>query len=180
MHPTCVVSVTSTKDVALSVFLSTVGGQVFPGKCDFAVRSGGHTPFAGAANINQGITIDLSALNQVTPSKDLSTVTLGPGNRWSQVYTKLDALGIAIGGGRVAIVGVGGLTLGGGVSFFSPRYGFVCDNIIRFEVVLATGVAVNVTQTSYPDLWVALKGGSNNFGVVTQFQSTAFTQGKFW
>lgn len=72
-----------------------------------------HTPFAGAANIQQGITIDLSALNQVTPSAGLSTVTVGPGNRWEDVYLKLDALGIAIGGGRVAIVGVGGLTLGG-------------------------------------------------------------------
>jgi FAD/FMN-containing dehydrogenase len=65
-------------------------------------------------------------------------VTVGPGNRWADVYSKLDALGIAIGGGRSASVGVGGLTLGGGVSFFSPRYGFVCDNIIRYEVSLLT------------------------------------------
>ena len=72
-----------------------------------------HTPFSGAANIEKGITIDLSRLNQVTPSSDLSTVTVGPGNRWADVYSKLDALEIAIGGGRVAIVGVGGLTLGG-------------------------------------------------------------------
>ncbi|KAK5701717.1 hypothetical protein LTR97_004535 [Elasticomyces elasticus] len=150
VHPTCVVSATNTLDVALSVFLLIIGGQVFPGQCDFAVRSGGHTPFVGAANIQEGITIDLSALNQVTPSKDLSTVTVGPGNRWSQVYSKLDALGIAVGGGRVAIV------------------------------VLATGIAVNVTKSSYPDLWVALKGGSNNFGIVTAFESTAFKQGKFW
>lgn len=55
----------------------------------------------------------MSQLNQVTPSGDLSTVTVGPGNRWADVYSKLDALGIAIGGGRVATVGVGGLTLGG-------------------------------------------------------------------
>ena len=40
-------------------------------------------------------------------------MTVGPGNRWADVYSKLDALGIAIGGGRVATVGVGGLTLGG-------------------------------------------------------------------
>lgn len=78
----------------------------------------------------------MSQLNQVTPSRDLSTVTVGPGNRWADVYSKLDALGVAIGGGRSAAVGVGGLTLGGGISFFSPRYGFVCDNIIRYEVSL--------------------------------------------
>jgi len=39
---------------------------------------------------------------------------------------------------------------------------------------------VNATQTSYPDLWKALKGGSNNFGVVTAFEATAFKQGKLW
>jgi hypothetical protein len=99
-----------------------------------------HTPFAGAANIDHGITIDLSQLNQVTPSRDLSTVTVGPGNRWADVYFKLDALGIAIGGGRSAAVGVGGLTLGGGMSFFSPRYGFVCDNIVRYEVSLLLSI----------------------------------------
>ncbi|KAK4546444.1 hypothetical protein LTR36_002121 [Oleoguttula mirabilis] len=180
VDPTCVVSVSSSKDVALAVFILNLGGKVFPGECDFAVRSGGHTPFAGAANIQQGITLDLSALNQVTPSADLSTVTIGPGNRWEHVYLQLDALGIAIAGGRVAIVGVGGLTLGGGVSFFSPRYGFVCDSIVRFEVVLPSGLIVNATESSYPDLWLALKGGSNNFGIVTAFEATAFEQGELW
>lgn len=81
-----------------------------------------HTTFAGSANIQSGVTIDLSALNQVTPSKDLSIVTVGPGNRWADVYVKLDALGIAIGGGRVACVGVGGLTLGGGLLCAARRY----------------------------------------------------------
>jgi len=55
----------------------------------------------------------LSALNQVTPAADMKSVVVGPGNRWADVYLKLDALGIGIGGGRVARVGVGGLTLGG-------------------------------------------------------------------
>jgi FAD/FMN-containing dehydrogenase len=89
--------------------------------CQLSLAS--HTPFAGAANIEQGITIDLSRLNQVTPSKDLSTVTIGPGNRWANVYLKLDALGIAIGGGRVATVGAGGLTLGG-IASYGPTDGF--------------------------------------------------------
>jgi FAD/FMN-containing dehydrogenase len=79
----------------------------------FWLTPSSHTPFAGAANAEDGITIDLSRLNQVTPSSNLSTVTIGPGNRWSDVYLQLDALGIAIGGGRVGTVGAGGLTLGG-------------------------------------------------------------------
>lgn len=50
----------------------------------------------------------------------------------------------------------------------------------RSQVVLPSGAIVNATQKSYPDLWLALKGGSNNFGIVTAFESTAFKQGKFW
>ena len=72
-----------------------------------------HTPFAGAANIQRGVTIDLQSLNQIDVAQDNKTVALGPGNRWVAVYLKLDALGLATSGGRVATVGVGGLSLGG-------------------------------------------------------------------
>ncbi|KAM0720177.1 hypothetical protein Q7P37_004313 [Cladosporium fusiforme] len=180
LQPACIVSPTDSRDVAVAVTLLNLGGSALPGECDFAVRSGGHTPSSGAANIERGVTIDLRKLNQVTPSEDLSTVTVGPGNNWGRVYSKLDELGIAIGGGRVSTVGVGGLTLGGGISFFSPRKGFVCDDVVRFEIVLPSGLIVNATEKSYPDLWKALKGGSNNFGIVTAFESKAFEQGKFW
>ena len=72
-----------------------------------------HTPWAGAANIENGITIDLSNLNQVSVAEDKSTVTVGPGNSWHRVYNEVVSKGIVVGGGRVAIVGVGGLVLGG-------------------------------------------------------------------
>lgn len=51
---------------------------------------------------------------------------------------------------------------------------------LRSQVVLPSGNIVNATQSSHSDLWLALRGGSNNFGVVTAFESTAFEQGKFW
>jgi FAD/FMN-containing dehydrogenase len=71
--------------------------------------------WAGAANIERGVTLDLSALNQVIVStSDNQTITsIGPGARWKDVYLKLDALNLTVTGGRVAEVGVGGLTLGG-------------------------------------------------------------------
>jgi hypothetical protein len=50
----------------------------------------------------------------------------------------------------------------------------------RLQVVLPSGKIVNATQKSHPDLWLTLRGGSNNFGIVTAFESTAFEQGKFW
>ena len=72
-----------------------------------------HTPWAGAANLEDGITIDLSNLNQVLVAEDKSTVIVGPGNSWHRVYSEIVPKGIVVGGGRVAIVGVGGLVLGG-------------------------------------------------------------------
>lgn len=139
-----------------------------------------HTPFGGAANIDDGITFDLQKLNEVTVSSNKKTVRIGPGNRWGDVYLKLDALNLATSGGRVSIVGAGGLITGGGVSFFSPRYGYVCDNVENFEVVLASGQIVNANARSNPDLWRALRGGSNNFGIVTAFDMRTFPQGNFW
>ena len=103
-------------------------------ECQFAVKSGGHGMFTGASNIQQGITIDLLNLNQITVSSDKTQVSVGAGNRWYDVYTKLDPMGISVIGGRVAGIGVGGLTLGGGISFFSGRYGWACDNVNNYEV----------------------------------------------
>ena len=57
----------------------------------------------------------------------------------------------------------------GGISFFSPRYGFTCDNVVNYEIVLANGEIVNANTTSQPELFAALKGGQNNFGIVTRF-----------
>ena len=59
---------------------------------------------------------------------------MGPGNTWYDVYSKLDPIGLSVIGGRVAAIGVGGLTLGGGISFFSGRYGWACDNVDTYEV----------------------------------------------
>jgi FAD/FMN-containing dehydrogenase len=96
------------------------------------------------------------------------------------VYAHLDPLRLSVAGGRAAQVGVGGLTTGGGISYFSPRYGWTCDTVLNFEVVLADGSIVNANETQNPDLMVALRGGSSNFGVVTRVDLMAFEQGPVW
>ncbi|WPG99208.1 Hypothetical protein R9X50_00201900 [Acrodontium crateriforme] len=144
------------------------------------MRSGGHAPFQSSASIVEGVTIDLQSLNQVTVSADTKTVNIGPGNRWGDVYARLAPQGLATSGGRVASVGVGGLVLGGGVSYFSAQKGFVCDTVKRFEIVLPSGRIGNATQSSHHDLWLALKGGSNNFGIVTAIEQEAFELSDFW
>lgn len=180
IHPSCIVLPTTAQDVSLTIFLLTTGNKLYLSQCQFAVKSGGHTWWPGAANIPSGITIDLASLNEISVTADRSLVRIGPGNRWADVYTVLDRLQLSTSGGRVGDVGVGGLILGGGISFFSPRFGWVCDNVMNFEIVLASGEIVNANATSHPDLQIALRGGSNNFGVITAFDMKLFTQGNLW
>jgi FAD/FMN-containing dehydrogenase len=102
--------------------------------CRFAVKSGGHGPFYGASNINGGVTIDLLNMNQISVSADKTQTLIEPGNRWVDVYSYLQPKGLTVIGGRVSDIGVGGLTLGGGISFFSGRYGWACDNVNNYQV----------------------------------------------
>ena len=145
-----------------------------------AVRSGGHLQFAGAANIQNGITFDLRGLSGIEVSSDRSTVSVGVGATWGDVYAQLDPMGLMVAGGRAAQVGVGGLTVGGGVSYFSPRYGWTCDSVVSFEVVLANGTVVEANENHNSDLLWALRGGSNNFGIVTRIDLKVFEQGLIW
>ncbi|MCJ1422326.1 hypothetical protein MMC29_000206 [Sticta canariensis] len=146
----------------------------------FAIRSGGHSPAPGAASTRGGVLIDLSLFCEVTPSEDGTSVVIETGARWMDVYKVLDEKSLAIVGGRNSAVGVGGLTLGGGLSFFSPRFGLVCSSILCYELVLASGAFVTASASTNRDLWKALKGGSNNFGIVTRFTARSFPSSKIW
>ena len=84
---------------------------------NFAIRSGGHSPSPGAANINNGVLIDMSDFNQVDYNAANSLVTIGPGQTWGDVYSHLDQYNVTVVGGRVLSVGVGGLILGGKSSY---------------------------------------------------------------
>lgn len=108
------------------------------------------------------------------------TVDLGPGNRWGHVYRTLQESGITVAGGRVADVGVSGLILGGGLSYLTARRGFACDNVVAFEVVLADGSIITADRENHVDLFRALKGGSNNFGIVTNFTMTTIQIQDIW
>ncbi|OBT52793.1 hypothetical protein VE04_06556 [Pseudogymnoascus sp. 24MN13] len=173
-EPTCRFTPRSAIEVSLGVLTLRLAN------CKFAVKSGGHAAFAGSSNIDSGIAIDLAKLNQVTVSADKTQTSVGAGNVWYDVYKKLEPMGLSVIGGRVSAIGVGGLTLGGGVSFFSNRYGWACDNVNTYQIVLADGSIREVTPSSLPDLYFALRGGGNNFGIVTRFDLNTFPQGKMW
>ena len=154
--------------------------HVLAGSCRIAIRGTGHTPFASSANIHGGVTIDLRNLKGIALSSDNSTVEIAVGETWATVYTEIDKHGLTTAGGRVGRVGVGGLILGGGLSMFSARQGFACDSVTEFKVVLASGELVHVHAGENADLWLALKGGLNNFGIVTSITMKTFTAGDIW
>ncbi|KAH6704289.1 FAD binding domain protein [Leptodontidium sp. MPI-SDFR-AT-0119] len=173
LSPACVIAPGSSQDVAEAV-------KIISGipSCQFAIKGQTHAPAAGFANINTGVTIDMTSLDSVAVNGDYTVASVGGGASWLDVYMYLDALGLAVAGGRNGAVGVGGLTLGGGISYFAPRVGWACDNVVNFEIVLASGTLTNVNATSSPDLFRSLKGGGNNFGIVTRFNLATFPQGQ--
>ncbi|KAH7304095.1 hypothetical protein B0I35DRAFT_517037 [Stachybotrys elegans] len=172
LSPSCIAAPTSAEQVSVIV-RALVGND-----CRFAVRSGGHTMHAGSANIACGVTVDLQGLDSIELNQDESIASIGPGATWGQVYQTLDPLGLTVLGGRDATVGVAGLTLGGGISWLSPRYGWACDMVQRFQIVLADGTIATVDDETRPDLLFALRGGSNNFGIVTRFDFKTIEHGQ--
>lgn len=115
LQPGCFVRPTSAEDVSKTVKVLAQAYNLDQSQ-KFAFKSGGHTSWAGAANIEDGVTIDLGSLNATILSRDRRTAAIGPGATWGQVYKALDPYGLSVTGGRVAAVGVGGLTLGGELS----------------------------------------------------------------
>lgn len=79
--------------------------------------------------------------------------------------------GVNVVGGRVTGVGVGGfITGGGGYSWKTNQYGLTTDTLIHADMVLPNGNMVTASSTSYSDLFFAIKGGGNQFGVIYNFR----------
>ncbi|KAI1120821.1 putative oxidoreductase [Nemania abortiva] len=184
LHPSCIVLPEVAADVSTAVstlsYISSLISNSSQPACKFAVRSGGHNTNVGASNIDNGVTIDLRGLNTIELSDDKSIISLGVGNTWDEVYEKLDGFNLSVAGGRSSGVGVGGLSLGGGISFFGTRYGWTSDAVLNFELVLANGSIINANTDKNPDLAAALRGGGNNFGIVTRVDMPVFQQPAFW
>ncbi|KAJ6199810.1 hypothetical protein J3E72DRAFT_437921 [Bipolaris maydis] len=168
--PHCTLIPTAALEVSILVLLSRLT------QCSFATKSGGHAAFP-ALSIEGGITVDLVKMNKLMLSADNETVAVGSGNRWKNVYDYLDPYNFAVVGGRASTVGISGLTLGGGISHHTNKYDLACDNVASYEVVSASGAIITVSEQTYPDLYWALRGGGNNFGIITTFNYETFSQG---
>jgi len=101
-------------DVAqVQSLVKTIRPHILSGICHVAIRGSGHTPFAGSANIDNGVTIDTRRLKGITLNEDKSIVEIGVGETWTAVYTQLEKHGVTVPGGRVGRIGVSGFILGG-------------------------------------------------------------------
>ena len=134
----CRVSPSSAQDVSDAVAVLTQKG------CKFAVRSGGHMVWSGAANIAQnGITIDMLDMNSVTVSEDKTVVHVEPGTLMGKVYDTLDPLGLNVVAGRSITVGVGGYMIGGACLYYSLLSGIFSNLLCHrwaLEYVAPTGI----------------------------------------
>ncbi|GME30036.1 FAD-binding domain-containing protein [Neofusicoccum parvum] len=129
----------------------------------------------GASGITDGVMIATTRLQAMELAEDNTIAKLGAGLRWGAVYNWTSQYGLGIPGGRFGDVGVPGLLLGGGISWFGSEQGWGTNSVRNFEVVLADGSIVNANASGeYSDLYWALKGGSSNFGIVTRFDCATF------
>ncbi|KAF7540345.1 hypothetical protein G7054_g1500 [Neopestalotiopsis clavispora] len=169
LHPWAIVQPRNTSEVS-----KAVAALVQTGGCQFAVRSGGHTSIPGSNNITNGITLDLGLMDKTKYNPGTKLASIEPGGRWTNVYAYLEERGVMVAGGREGLVGVGGLLTGGGKTYYTCRVGFACDQVVNYEIVLADGTITTANENVNSDLFETLKGGSNNFGIVTRFDMKTF------
>ncbi|EPS94063.1 hypothetical protein FOMPIDRAFT_1020237 [Fomitopsis schrenkii] len=169
----CSVEPGTAEDVG--TILSIVGSTSTP----FGVKGGGHTNNPNFSSTT-GVQISMSRLNAIEYDASTGTVAIGAGNVWDDVYAALQPHGVNVVGGRVTGIGVAGFTLGGGYSWLTNQYGLALDTVRAFELVLPNGTVTNVTESTYPDLFWGLKGGYNNYGIVTTFTLQTYPQSQVW
>jgi FAD/FMN-containing dehydrogenase len=139
---------------------------------ELAVRSGGHSG-AGHSTSDGGIVLDLSRIDALDIDADARSVTAGSGLTAGAVTSALAADGLAVPFGDAGPVGIGGLTLGGGMGYLVRRHGLTIDSLLGVEVVTADGRVLEADRDHHADLFWALRGGGGNFGVVTRFRYRA-------
>lgn len=146
---------------------------------DLAVKGGGHST-AGVSSTNGGLLIDLGKMRRVDVDRNHKLFRIQGGANWGDVDNAGVKHGLATVGGTVTDTGVGGLTLGGGYGWLSGQYGLVIDNLVECTIVLANGDIKRARQDENADLFWALRGAGQNFGVVTEFVLKAYDQGDVW
>jgi FAD/FMN-containing dehydrogenase len=162
-RPAVIVRPADAREVGYIVTLARETGL------ELAVRSGGHSG-AGHGVTDGGIVLDLSLMKslEIDPEKRIAWAEAGL--TAGEVTNATAAHGLAVGFGDTGSVGIGGLTVGGGVGYLVRKHGMTIDDVLAAEVVLADGRLLQVDSERNADLFWAIRGGGGNFGVVTRFK----------
>jgi FAD/FMN-containing dehydrogenase len=162
-RPAAIARVTAAEDVARVVGLARDEG------IELAVRSGGHSS-AGHGTVDGGIVLDLSQLRSLEIDAEGRSAWADSGLTAGDYTKATGAHGLVTGFGDTPSVGIGGITLSGGLGFLLRKNGLTADDLLAADVVTADGSLLRVDDDNHPDLFWAIRGGGGNFGVVTRFQ----------
>jgi FAD/FMN-containing dehydrogenase len=162
-RPSVIVRVADADDVARVVALARETGL------DLAVRSGGHSG-AGHSVVDGGIVIDLRDMKGLEIDVEGRTAWAETGLTAAEYSAAVAAHGLATGFGDTGSVGIGGITLGGGIGYLVRKYGMTIDALLAAEIVTADSQQLRVDARQHQDLFWAIRGGGGNFGVATRFQ----------
>ena len=162
-RPALIVRVADATDVARVISIARDSGL------ELAVRSGGHSN-GGLCVSDGGIVLDLTDMKDLQIDLEHRTAWAETGLTAGEYSTTAGAHGLATGFGDTGSVGIGGITLGGGIGYLVRKHGLTIDDLLAAEVVTADGEVLRVDAESHPDLFWAIRGGGGNFGVATRFQ----------
>jgi FAD/FMN-containing dehydrogenase len=162
-RPAAIVRVADAGDVARVIAIARETGL------ELAVRSGGHSA-SGQSVSDGGLVIDVRDLSSLEIDAAARTAWAGSGLTAGEYTTAAAEHGLATGFGDTGSVGLGGLTLGGGVGYLGRKHGLTIDNLLAAEIVTADGTTLVVDADTHPDLFWAIRGGGGNFGVATKFK----------
>jgi FAD/FMN-containing dehydrogenase len=163
IRPAAIIRVADAADVALVVNTARDTGV------ELSVRCGGHSA-AGHGLTDGGLVIDVRDLRGLDIDVPARTAWAGSGLTAAEYTSAVGAHGLATGFGDTGSVGIGGITLGGGVGYLGRKYGLTIDSLLAAEIVTADGRVRIVDAEHDPDLFWAIRGGGGNLGVVTRFQ----------
>jgi FAD/FMN-containing dehydrogenase len=162
-HPAVIIKVANAKEVAQVIAVARETGL------ELAIRSGGHS-VAGHSVSEGGIVLDLSNMKGLQIDVENRTAWAEAGLTASEFIAGTVPHGLSTGFGDTGSVGIGGITLGGGVGYLVRKYGLTIDSLLAAEIVTADGQILTVDETNHPDLFWAIRGGGGNFGVITRFK----------